>query len=71
MNVEAKRSDAIWELLGDHLVELVENRRKLKALAEYRDEIQALVWSAQDRRYVLSGDLVAHKLSEILNGTGL
>ena len=31
------RSDALWELIGDHLTELVRLRRQEQALQEFRD----------------------------------
>ena len=61
---DTTRSDAVWELLGDHLVELVRSRRKLRALATYKNRLERLIGAGYE-----SGDLadVVLCLSNILD----
>ena len=60
---DTRRSDAVWELLGDHLVELVEARRRLKALRKYQDWL----WEADEKMVDIQAGLVAEALGRILN----
>ena len=57
------RSDALWELIGDHLTELVRLRKQERAFEDYRDHLVSL-----DRGTVWTADSVIRTLDGILYG---
>ena len=57
------RSDALWELVADHLVELVRLRKQEKLLRRFRDRLRSY-----GPRETWTGEWLVDRLEEVLDG---